>query len=850
MSHEQSHLHSEPAVPAEDSLSSSQEAAQAKIEQLAILSRITQTVASTLDSQSMLSYVTRELVELFEANTCGVALLDSERTELRVVAEYTLHPDGPKAIGLVLPLAGNPFSVQVIETRKPGILTRADINLVTQQPQNLTQERQVQCIMVIPLLARGEVIGTIGVDTNQVGRVFTPIEMSLAETVAGQIAGAIENARLFEAEHKARVQAETLYAASLALSATMNLQEVFELVLKELRKVVPYDSASVQRLKGDYLEIIGGIGFSDLSMIIGLKLNIHGGDLNRQLMAKRAPLIIEDAQIYPEFHKEPHASLGTRAWLGVPLFFGDRLLGIITLDKRAPGFYTEEHARLAMAFATQAAIAIENAQLYSEAQQARAAAEAASQAKSKFLATMSHEFRTPLNGILGYAQILKDDKNLTPQQYEEVNIIQQSGEHLLTLINDILDLSKIEAGRVELTLTEIHLPTFLKRITDIIRLRADQNGITFIDQPFNFIYNRPTTYLPADIRADEKRLRQVLINLLGNAVKFTPKGHVIFKVGNAPDDPSFHGNIHKLRFQIEDTGVGIAPGHLETIFHPFQQGEKQSLHTEGTGLGLTISRNLVRLMGSELMVKSKLNEGSIFWFDLVLPVLSGDMDTLPAGRRKITGLKGDKRKVLIVDDEPTNRMLLVKLLSPLGFEVREASNSQEGLRQAIVFQPDLIIIDLMLPLKSGLELTRNIRQFPSLRNHPIIIASASVFEENQRESLAAGSNAFISKPIQKEILLTEIQRCLQVEWFYGELEPASPLPVLPDPAETLIAPSANQVNLLFDLARRGDVAAIQDLAQELQIENPQLEPFTRVILHLASRFEINKISKFLEPYLP
>src|SRR5262245_38478613 len=166
---------------------------------------------------------------------------------------------------------------------------------------------------------------------------------------------------------------------------------------------------------------------------------------------------------------------------------------------------------------------------------------------------------------MGYAQILKDDKNLTPQQYEEVNIIQQSGEHLLTLINDILDLSKIEAGRIELTLTEIHLPTFLKRITDIIRIRAEQSGIIFVYQPFNFIYNRPTTYLPTDIRADEKRLRQVLINLLGNAVKFTAQGQVIFKVGQAPDDRTCEGNIHKLRFQIEDTGIGIAPSQLETI---------------------------------------------------------------------------------------------------------------------------------------------------------------------------------------------------------------------------------------------------------------------------------------------
>jgi signal transduction histidine kinase/CheY-like chemotaxis protein len=762
------------------------------------------------------------------------------------MAEHTIHPGGPKGIGLVLPLAGNPFSVQIIETRKPGILTRTDINLVTKQAQNLTEEREVQCIIVLPLLSRGEVIGTVGVETSRPGRVFTPAEMSLAETIAGQIAGAIENARLFEAEHKARIQAETLYAVSLALSSTMNLQEVFELVLKELRKVVPYDSASVQRLTKDYLEIIGGIGFSNLPAIIGLKLNIDQGAVNRQLLAKRAPLIIEDVQIYPEFHTEPHASLGSHSWLGVPLFFGDRLLGVITLDKKEPGFYTEDHARLAVAFATQAAIAIENAQLYTEAQQARAVAEAASQAKSKFLATMSHEFRTPLNGILGYAQILKDDKNLTPQQLEEVNIIQQSGEHLLTLINDILDLSKIEAGRVELSLTEIHLPTFLKRISDIIRVRAEQNGIIFVYHPYNFTSNQPTTHLPTDIRADEKRLRQVLINLLGNAIKFTPRGQVSFKVGYAPGPSvSEGGNLRQIRFQIEDTGVGVAPEQLEAIFQPFQQGEISSLQIEGTGLGLAISRNLVRLMGGELRVRSKLNEGSTFWFDLALLVLSNGLEPLSTSRREIIGYKGPKRKVLIVDEESTNRLLLVKLLSPLGFEVREATDSEEGLRQALAFQPDLSIIDLMLPLKRGLELIRNLRRFPSLSNQAIIMASASVFEENQRESLAAGSNAFIPKPIQKEGLLAEIRRCLQLEWLYEVVKPER----WPGDALEITPPPLDQIKRLFNLARLGDVAAIQDLAQELKTLDPQFEPFAETLLHLAGRFEINKLSQFLEPYL-
>ena len=201
--------------------------------------------------------------------------------------------------------------------------------------------------------------------------------------------------------------------------------------------------------------------------------------------------------------------------------------------------------------------------------------------------------------------------------------------------------------------------------------------------------------------------------------------------------------------------------------------------------------------------------------------------------------------MLIVDEESTNRLLLVKLLSPLGFEVREATNSEEGLRQALAFQPDLSIIDLMLPLKRGLELIRNLRRFPSLSNQAIIMASASVFEENQRESLAAGSNAFIPKPIQKEGLLAEIRRCLQLEWLYKVVKPER----WPGDALEITPPPLDQIKRLFNLARLGDVAAIQDLAQELKTLDPQFEPFAEVLLHLAGRFEINKLSQFLEPYL-
>ena len=296
---------------------------------------------------------------------------------------------------------------------------------------------------------------------------------------------------------------------------------------------------------------------------------------------------------------------------------------------------------------------------------AKEAAETANRAKSEFLANMSHELRTPLNGILGYAQILKRDHNLADHYKSGIDVIQQSGEHLLTLINDILDLSKIEARKLELQFTAFHLPGFLQNIADIIRIRA-------VEADLSFVYE-PVMPLPTGVLGDEKRLRQVLLNLLSNAVKFTEKGGVSLKVG--ADMPPNHQR-HTLRFQVEDTGIGISKDKLEEIFLPFQQVGTRSQQIEGTGLGLAITKRLVSLMGSTLNVTSTPGKGTRFWFVLELSEAKVSASEVEQNDRKIIGIKGTPKRVLVVDDKWENRSILINILAPLGFDISESKDGR------------------------------------------------------------------------------------------------------------------------------------------------------------------------------
>jgi PAS domain S-box-containing protein len=478
-------------------------------------------------------------------------------------------------------------------------------------------------------------------------------------------------------------------------------------------------------------------------------------------------------------------------------------------------------------------------------EQAREAADLANRAKSEFLANMSHELRTPLNGILGYAQILKRNPH-SEEQHQGITIIHQCGSHLLTLINDILDLSKIEARKTELHPLEFHFPAFLTAVSEICQIKAAPKGLNWNYQVI--------TPIPEAVYADEKRLRQVLINLLGNAVKYTDVGDVTFEVAVIEH---LEQKV-KLRFKIQDTGVGMSQEQLERIFEPFEQVGKASTMAEGTGLGLAISQKIVRLMGSEIQVQSQLNQGSIFFFDLVLP-LAQEWSLQSLGRYgHILGYAGRQQTILVVDDKPENCGVIQQLLEPLGFRVLVATDGNEGYDRTLEVQPDLIVTDLVMPVEDGFHFIERLRENAEFAEIPIIVSSASVFDEDRDRSLRFGGTAFLPKPVQAEELLDLLQQLLELNWQYGATPsaktPIQPQPIQPQPSsedhedvvKDLTLPNADVLGQLLDWAKRGNLNRIRRWSREAVSQKAEYQEFAEILGDRAQRFQERAILSMLQ----
>ena len=555
------------------------------------------------------------------------------------------------------------------------------------------------------------------------------------------------------------------------------------------------------------------------------------------------PIVLDQAAVTDQFMDDPYISFWQpQSILCQPVVGYGKLIGVLYLENNStPSAFTPDRVELLKLLSAQAAIALENARLYdyikdysqtlearveqrteelqqqtqalqqqvSERHQAEGAlrqsneqaenvliaakesAEAANRAKSEFLSQISHELRTPLNAILGFSQMLKQDPALNPDYQHYLGIIDHSGEHLLALIDDILTLSKIEADRISLNSKQFDLHRLLNNLQEILQLQAQSKDL-------QLIFDRAPD-IPQRVTTDQSKLRQVLINLLSNAIQYTETGSVTLRIrtgdrgqgaGDRIKNPSF-----PLLFEIEDTGPGIAPEEIETLFEPFTQGQQGRQSQPGTGLGLSISRQFVNLMGGDITVESVVGRGATFRVNLPVTVAEAVRKQTLQPARNVIGLASDQPvyRILVAEDNRINRLLMIQILSSVGFEVREAHNGQEAIEVWKSWRPHLIWMDIQMPVMDGYEATKRIKVMASNQSNgkgdqwrngkvsgdlslsarnaepPVVIAlTAAVFEQEQFSILASGCDDFVSKPLKREHVFAKMAEYLGVRYTYRE----------------------------------------------------------------------------------
>ena len=584
-----------------------------------------------------------------------------------------------------------------------------------------------------------------------------------------------ENARLAFEETRAKEQEIThINQVVQAVNSSLDFDEVMATILKALQEVFNFDTLSIQLLdrEQETLNLYEAYG----EMVTEEHIN-KWRDLYISMNARKT------LSAYAVHNKKPvynsgitdqtqMLSLDKKIWkifpfcsfLTLPVDVLNQTIGCVTFFAHEQDFELSEGDILKIQrYVSYIGTAINNARLFEELDLAKDNAETANQAKSLFLANMSHELRTPLNAILGFSQLMMRDKNLSKKQQENLATIERSGEHLLSLINDVLEFSRIEAGRIILTPENFDLDEMLVSIEEMFRLRSEQKGLDIVVERLPDV--------PRFVRADQKKLRQILNNLLGNAVKFTKDGRITLKISTlASENGKKSVDPDLLHFEVKDSGAGIAEKDLDKVFDIFYQSESGLQSHKGAGIGLAICKQFTQLMGGSMIVKSEISKGTVFSFNIPADVVAeSDVIRIPTPQ-KVIGLKADQPPVrlLVAEDIETNRNMIVGLLQTVGFEVREAVNGKEAVDISEQWKPHLIWMDIDMPEIDGYEATRRIKSTSNGQDISIIALTASVFEEDKDKAFECGCDDFVRKPFRETEIFSVLHKHLGVQFEYEE----------------------------------------------------------------------------------
>ena len=630
---------------------------------------------------------------------------------------------------------------------------------IATDPEYDTEEQRLRqrlggfrTIVGVPMLSEDDVIGVISLWRSEVNS-FTDREVELATTFAAQGAIAIRNANLMQqlgsrTRELARSvdQVEGLRKVGEAVSSSLDLDVVLSAIVRHAVELSGTEGGSIFEFDDDEREFHVRTAYGTSEELVDALRRTHVG-IHNTLVGRAAStgtsLAVPDIA---EAASDPHLTqllrAGWRSMLAVPLVRTNRILGALVVRRRAPGEFSPQITDLMETFASQSALAIHNARLFRELERKTAELEVAGRHKSEFLASMSHELRTPLNAVIGFSEVLLDrlfgDVNAKQEEYLED--IRASGRHLLELLNDILDLSKVEAGKMELDLVDVSLRHLIEDAVAMVRDRAIRKGLTLevaVDDDVDAV------------TADPLRLKQVVVNLITNAVKFTPDGGRI-------DVRAEHAG-GEYRVEVRDTGVGIAETDQQRIFDAFQQGPRTvSESAEGTGLGLTLSRQIVKLHGGRLWVASRAGEGSTFTF--AIPVSAPARAPEPDGPAAARGESADGRgrTVLVVEDDPRSLELMTLYLRGSGFDVRAAPDAEQGLELARRLEPDAIVLDIVLPGLDGWDLLALLKSEARTARIPVVIVS--MLDERGR-GFALGAADYLVKPVGREDVVAALARC-------------------------------------------------------------------------------------------